>query len=339
MNKGVNKRIMSGMRPTGQLHLGHYFGVLTNWVALQGEYDCFYSIADLHALTTKYENTKDLEQNTIEVALDWLSSGIDPEVSTVFLQSMVPQTSEIHVYLSMVTPQTWVERDPTLKDMVKILRDKEDGGNSTDITYGLLGYPVLMTADILTFNAELVPVGKDQVAHLEISRDIVRRFNNIYGSNFNEPKPKLTEIPLLKGIDGQKMGKSFNNDIKIADSEDVTVKKIMSTITDRSRIRRDDPGHPEQCEVTYTYWKVFGNKDDISQIENDCKAGKIGCADCKRKLACKVNEYLAPIRERRTGLAQNPKYIKEILFEGSKKARIEAQKTLNEIKTSIRIFH
>lgn len=328
--------IMSGMRPTGQLHLGHYFGVLTNWVALQREYDCFFSIADLHALTTKYDKTEDLAQNTIEVALDWLSSGIDPEISTVFLQSMVPQTCEIHMYLSMITPQTWVERDPTLKDMVKILRENE--GSSADISYGLLGYPVLMTADILTFNAELVPVGKDQVAHLEISRDIVRRFNNIYGSNFNEPKHKLTQIPLLKGLDGQKMGKSFNNDIKIADSEEITAKKIMSAVTDKNRIRRDDPGNPEECGVAYDYWKVFGTEQEVSQVGADCKAGKIGCADCKRNLACKVNNYLREIRARRAELAATPKKVKEILLTGSDKAQIEAQKTLNKIKDSVRVF-
>ena len=333
MNKGT---IMSGMRPTGQLHLGHYFGVLTNWVALQSEYDCFFSIADLHALTTKYDKTEDLAQNTLEVALDWLSSGIDPEVSTVFLQSMVPQTAEIHMYLSMITPQTWVERDPTLKDMVKILRDNE-GGNA-DVSYGLLGYPVLMTADILTFNAEFVPVGKDQVAHLEISRDIVRRFNNIYSSNFNEPKPKLTEIPLLKGLDGQKMGKSFNNDIKIADSEELTAKKIMGAMTDKNRIRRDDQGNPDNCEVAYTYWKIFGSKEDVAQVGTDCKAGKIGCADCKRNLACKVNDHLREIRTRRTELAAAPEKVKQILLKGSEKARIEAQKTLNKIKDSVRVF-
>ncbi|GBF23460.1 tryptophanyl-tRNA synthetase [Candidatus Gastranaerophilus sp. (ex Termes propinquus)] len=216
----VKKRIMSGMRPTGKLHLGHYFGVLTNWVALQSEYECFFSIADLHALTTKFNCTENLAQDVTDVALDWLSCGIDPQTSTIYLQSLVPETAELHLYLSMITPQNWVERDPTLKDMAKMLRGGEVCENigtakDKELSYGLFGYPVLQTADIMSFNAELVPVGKDQVAHLEIARDIIRRFNHIYGSNFNEPKEKLTKTPLLKGLDGQKMGKSYGNDIKI----------------------------------------------------------------------------------------------------------------------------
>lgn len=331
------KRIVSGMRSTGKLHLGHYFGVLTNWVKLQNQYDSFFFIADWHALTTKYNDTANLKEYVKDVALDWLASGIDPDKSTIYLQSLVPETSELHIYLSMITPQNWVERDPTLKDMTKILRTQ--GATDNSITYGLLGYPVLMTADIITFNADYVPVGVDQVAHIEISRDIIRRFNNIYKVEyFKEPKPLLTDIPLLKGIDGNKMGKSFNNDIKISDDEETTEKKIKQCITDRNRIRRDDKGNPENCEVAYQYWKIFGTEEEIKEIEQGCKSASLGCADCKKCLAKKVNEFLAPMREKRIDYAKNPETVREILIEGSKKARIEAKKVLDGAKEAIGMY-
>ena len=331
------KRIVSGMRSTGKLHLGHYFGVLTNWVKLQNQYDSFFFIADWHALTTKYNDTANLKEYVKDVALDWLASGIDPDKATIYLQSLVPETSELHIYLSMITPQNWVERDPTLKDMTKILRTQ--GATDNSITYGLLGYPVLMTADIITFNADFVPVGVDQVAHIEISRDIKRRFNNIYKVEyFKEPKPLLTDIPLLKGIDGNKMGKSFNNDIKISDDEETTEKKIKQCITDRNRIRRDDKGNPENCEVAYQYWKIFGTEEEIKEIEQGCKSASLGCADCKKCLAKKVNEFLAPMREKRMEYAKNPETVREILIEGSKKARIEARKVLDGAKEAIGMY-
>ncbi len=331
------KRIVSGMRSTGKLHLGHYFGVLTNWVKLQNLYDSFFFIADWHALTTKYNDTANLKEYVKDVALDWLASGIDPDKSTIYLQSLVPETSELHIYLSMITPQNWVERDPTLKDMTKILRTQ--GATDNSITYGLLGYPVLMTADIITFNADYVPVGVDQVAHIEISRDIIRRFNNIYKVEyFKEPKPLLTDIPLLKGIDGNKMGKSFNNDIKISDDEETTEKKIKQCITDRNRLRRDDKGNPENCEVAYQYWKIFGTENEIKEIEEGCKSASLGCADCKKCLAKKVNEYLAPMRAKRAEYAKNPETVREILIEGSKKARIEAKKVLDGAKEAIGMY-
>ena len=331
------KRIVSGMRSTGKLHLGHYFGVLTNWVKLQNQYDSFFFIADWHALTTKYNDTANLKEYVKDVALDWLASGIDPDKATIYLQSLVPETSELHIYLSMITPQNWVERDPTLKDMTKILRTQ--GATDNSITYGLLGYPVLMTADIITFNVDFVPVGVDQVAHIEISRDIIRRFNNIYKVEyFKEPKPLLTDIPLLKGIDGNKMGKSFNNDIKISDDEETTEKKIKQCITDRNRIRRDDKGNPENCEVAYQYWKIFGTEEEIKEIEQGCKSASLGCADCKKCLAKKVNEFLAPMREKRMEYAKNPETVREILIEGSKKARIEARKVLDGAKEAIGMY-
>ncbi|MBQ7287360.1 MAG: tryptophan--tRNA ligase [Candidatus Gastranaerophilales bacterium] len=331
------QRIMSGMRPTGKLHLGHYLGVLKNWVNLQNDYECYFSIADWHALTTKYNQTEDMKQNVQDVLLDWLCAGVDPNKSTIYLQSLVPQTASLHIYLSMITPQNWVERDPTLKDLAKIMKEKQE--NISNLSYGLFGYPVLMTADILTFNAQLVPVGIDQVAHVELSRDIARRFNNTYGVEyFFEPQPKLTQVPLLKGLDGNKMGKSFNNDIKLADSAEITQKKIMSGITDRNRIRKDDKGNPDNCEVIFDYWKIFGSEEEIACVCDGCKNATMGCAECKRKLAAKINENLAPLREERIELESNISKVHEILHEGSKKAQIKAQEVLDGAIDVIKMY-
>ena len=331
------KRIMSGMRPTGKLHLGHYLGVLKNWVNLQNDYECYFSIADWHALTTKYNDTDLMKQNVRDVLLDWLCSGVDPELSTIYLQSLVPQTASLHIYLSMITPQNWVERDPTLKDLAKIMKDKNE--NMSNLSYGLFGYPVLMTADILTFNAHLVPVGIDQVAHVELSRDIARRFNNIYGVDyFFEPQPKLTQVPLLKGLDGNKMGKSFNNDIKLADTAEITQKKIMSGITDRNRIRKDDKGNPDNCEVIYDYWKIFGSENELKEVCDGCQNATMGCAECKRRLAAKINDNLAPLREKRIELENDISKVDEILHVGSKKAQIKAQEVLDGAVEVIKMY-
>lgn len=333
----MKKRIMSGMRPTGKLHLGHYLGVIDNWVKLQNEYECYYQVADWHALTTKYDNTEDLKQNVIDIVSDWLACGIDPDKSTVYLQSLVPETSELHIYLSMITPQNWVERDPTLKDMAKILKSKE--GFASQINYGLMGYPVLMTADILLFNADYVPVGIDQVAHVELTRDIARRFNNVYKTDFfKEPQPLLNNCSLICGLDGNKMGKSFNNDIKISDSSEITAKKVMSAITDRSRMRKDDLGHPDECEVAFKYWKIFGTENEINTVRCECENGQRGCADCKRQLGAKINERMAEIREKRSYYEQHPEVVEEIIREGSKKAQIEAQKILKEVRHLVKMF-
>lgn len=330
------KRIVSGMRPTGKLHLGHYLGVLTNWVKLQNEFECFFFVADWHALTTKFDCTQNLKEDSRNVVLDWLAAGIDPEKATIYIQSHVPQTSELHIYLSMITPQNWVERDPTLKDLAKMLRADDCDNNKPNVSYGLMGYPVLMAADILTFNVDYVPVGIDQVAHIEIARDIARRFNNIYKTElFNEAKPKLTQIPMLKGLDGQKMGKSFQNDIKISESEEETSKKVMKAITDKSRARRDDPGHPEDCEVAFEYWKAFASEEKIKQVQEECMAGKRGCADCKRELGLLINETLRPMRERRKYYEERPELVDEIIEKGDKKAREEAAKVMAKIRTAI----
>jgi tryptophanyl-tRNA synthetase len=237
----------------------------------------------------------------------------------------------------MITPQNWVERDPTLKDMAKILKTKE--GMGTQVNYGLLGYPVLMTADILLFNADFVPVGIDQVAHVELSRDIARRFNYVYNTDFfKEPQPKLNNCSLICGLDGNKMGKSFNNDIKISDTEDVTAKKVMTAITDRSRIRKDDLGHPDECEVAFKYWKIFGTEAETETVCSECKAGTRGCADCKRQLGGKINEKMAQIRERRKYYEEHPDEVIQIIREGSAKARVEAQKTLAEVRKLVKMY-
>ncbi len=333
----MKQRIMSGMRPTGKLHLGHYLGVIDNWVKLQDDYECFYQVADWHALTTKYDKTENLKQDVLDVVMDWLACGIDPEKSTIYVQSLVPETAELHIYLSMITPQNWVERDPTLKDMAKILKTKE--GMGTQVNYGLMGYPVLMTADIMLFNADLVPVGIDQVAHVELSRDIARRFNNVYHTDFfKEPQPKLNNCSLICGLDGNKMGKSFNNDIKISDTEEVTAKKVMTAITDRSRLRKDDLGHPDECEVAFKYWKIFGEAKEIETIRCECEKGLRGCADCKRQLAAKINQRMAEIREKRKYYEEHPEVVEKIIKEGSERARIEAQKTLNKVRELVRMY-
>ena len=332
----MKKVIVSGMRTTGKLHLGHYLGVIKNWVKLQDDYDCYFFAADWHALTTKYDDTNELRQNTIDVITDWLACGIDPEKSVIYVQSLVPEVAELNIYLGMITPQNWVERDPTLKDMAKILKTKE--GQGSQINYGLMGYPVLMSADIMMMNADLVPVGSDQVAHIEITRDITRRFNNLYGEFFHEAQPLLNECALICGLDGNKMGKSFKNDIKISDTEEETAKKIMTAITDRSRLRKDDLGHPDECEVAFKYWQIFSSEEEVALVRDECEKGLRGCAQCKRELGAKINSVLAPIRERRRYYEQNPQLVEEIIQTGSQKARKRAKEILDKVKDLVRIY-
>ena len=332
----MSKVIVSGMRPTGKLHLGHYLGVIKNWVELQDKYDCYFFVADWHALTTKYDKTDELRQNTYDVVMDWLACGIDPEKAVIYVQSLIPEVAELNVYLSMITPQNWVERDPTLKDMVKILKTKE--GQGQQMNYGLLGYPVLMSADIMMMNADYVPVGSDQVAHIEITRDIVRRFNNLYGEFFHEAQPLLNNCALICGLDGNKMGKSYHNDIKISDSAEETSKKIMTAITDRSRLRKDDLGHPDECEVAFKYWQILGSESDINTVRCECEKGQRGCAQCKRQLGDKVNEILAAIREKRAYYENHPDEVEEIIRSGSKKARQKASEVLDNVKDLVKIY-
>ncbi len=332
----MKKVIVSGMRTTGKLHLGHYLGVIKNWVKLQDDYDCYFFAADWHALTTKYDDTQELRQNTIDVITDWLACGIDPEKSVIYVQSQIPEIAELNIYLGMITPQNWVERDPTLKDMAKILKTKE--GQGSQINYGLMGYPVLMSADIMMMNADLVPVGSDQVAHIEITRDITRRFNNLYGEFFHEAQPLLNECALICGLDGNKMGKSFRNDIKISDTEEETTKKVMTAITDRSRLRKDDLGHPDECEVAFKYWQIFGGEEEVTSVRGECEKGLRGCAQCKRELAAKINSELASIRERRRYYEQNPQIVEEIIKTGSQKARQRARVILEQVKDLVKMY-
>lgn len=326
------KRIMSGMRPTGRLHIGHYFGAILNWLHFQDSYDSYFSIVDWHALTTKYQSVKEIAANIHEIALDWLSAGVDPESSTIYVQSAVPEIAELHLLLSMITPQNWVEREPTLKDMVKMLaKDEEEARDK--VTYGLLGYPVLMTADILAFKAELVPVGKDQESHLEFARDIARRFNSTYGLEyFKEPQPKFTSTPLIKGVDGQKMGKSYGNDIKLADTDEETLKRIKQAITDRSRIAKSDPGHTRDCEVPWPLYQIFAGDELRETVKTECESAQIGCVDCKKRLGSLINDYFRPVREKRQALAGQPDKVKKILQYGNNKARKVASETLDGVR-------
>ena len=333
----MSQIVVSGMRPTGKLHLGHYLGVIQNWVQLQDKYECYFFAADWHALTTKYDKTEDLRQNTLDVIMDWLACGIDPEKSVIYVQSLVPEIAELNIYLGMITPQNWVERDPTLKDMAKILKTKE--GQGQQINYGLMGYPVLMSADIMMFNADFIPVGIDQVAHIEITRDIARRFNNLYGEEFfKESKPLLNNCSLICGLDGNKMGKSFNNDIKISDTAEDTAKKIMTAITDRSRLRKDDLGHPDECEVAFKYWKIFGTEEEIQTVRSECEQGLRGCAQCKRQLGEKINETFAQIRERRRYYEEHPEIVEKIIEEGSAKAREKAKEVLSQVRKLVKMY-
>jgi len=324
-----NEIIVSGMRPTGSLHLGNYFGALINWIQLQDEYKCLFFVADWHALTTGYEDTTNINNNITELIVDWLSAGLDPEKCIIFMQSSVKEHAELHLLLSMITPLSWLYRCPTYKDQIAQLKDKNIAN------YGFLGYPCLMSADILLYKAKYVPVGEDQLPHLELTREIARRFNYLYGEVFPEPQPKLTEAKVLPGTDGRKMSKSYGNTISFSDSPETIRKKVSMMITDPARIRKDDPGHPEICTV-FAFHKVF-NQDEVPEIEDACKGGKIGCVQCKRKLAEKMIEYLTPIYERRQKIIGNTKYIKEVVSHGNNEARKIAQKTLEEVRNAMKI--
>ncbi|MBU0579831.1 MAG: tryptophan--tRNA ligase, partial [Candidatus Margulisbacteria bacterium] len=307
-------RILSGIKPSGKVHLGNYLGALSNWVKLQEEYDAFYMIADLHALTTAYEDTSNIAEDKKDLMLDLLAIGLDPKKCTLFVQSEVPEHAELHLILSMVTPLPWLERVPTYKAL------KEEMKGHDLNTYGFLGYPVLQAADILVYNADIVPVGKDQLPHVELTREIARRFNNFFGHVFNEPKDKLTEFPILPGLDGRKMSKSYNNTINISDESEVITKKVMTMFTDPTRIKRTDKGHPEKCPV-HAYHKIFNRPERVLQIAQDCKAAKIGCVDCKKELAVKINDALKEIHSKRKELSKDFKSVKKVFTEGAEKAR------------------
>ena len=318
--------VFSGMRPSGRLHLGNYLGALQNWVVLQEEYRCIYCAVDVHALTDMQgDATREIQSNIREMVLDWLAAGIDPERSLVFVQSQVPEVMVLHTLLSMVTPLGWLMRVPTFKDKVRQLEETEES-----VSYGLVGYPVLMTSDIILYKADTVPVGEDQVPHLELAREIVRRFNHLYGPTFPEPQPKLTEYPVILGLDGkQKMSKSLDNHIDIAATPEETTARAMMAFTDPQRLRRTDPGRPWMCNV-YALHKHF-NPDRLDEVYQKCTSAEIGCVDDKRLLAEGINRTLEPFRERRRALAENPSYVHEVLQEGARRARIIARETLAEV--------
>ncbi len=326
------ERVLSGMRPTGQLHLGNYLGALRNWVALQdGGYQCFYFIADWHALTTEYADPTQVAEYSYEMALDWLAAGLDPERSVLFLQSKLLEHAEFHVLLSMITPISWLERNPTYKEIRQELKDKDLA------TYGFLGYPVLQAADILIYKAHYVPVGVDQLPHLELTREIARRFNYLYGTLFPEPKPKLTEIPKVSGVDGRKMSKSYDNAIYLADSPQEVWEKIRPMVTDVQRIRRTDPGDPERCPV-FDLHKAFTPQEDREEIIRGCKTAGIGCIDCKKVLYGYLMETLGPIHERRKGLEGQPRKVEDIILDGSRRARDEASSTMEDVRKAVKLW-
>jgi tryptophanyl-tRNA synthetase len=318
----MKRRIFSGCRPTGRQHLGNYLGALQNWVKLQDDYHCVYCIVDIHALTS-LEDTSGLKNNIYEMMLDWLAVGLDPKKSILFVQSHAPEVTELHTLLSMVTPLSWLLRVPTFKEKVKI--------QPHNINYGLVGYPVLMTADIVLYKAEVVPVGEDQLPHLELAREIVRRFNSLFGETFPEPQAKLTEFPLILGLDGkEKMSKQLNNHIELALSDEETMARVMTAVTDPARRYRTDPGHPEICNIYKL--DAFFNPTQREDIAEKCRQAQVGCVEHKQLLAEKINEALRPFRERRAALAGNPRHIDEVLVDGAERARVIARETIREVR-------
>ncbi len=322
------KRVLSGMRPTGKTHLGHLHGILENWCNLQDTYECFYFAADWHALTSEYKNAAVIKESLIEMIVDWLSVGLDPQRSTLFVQSWVMEHAELHLLLSMITPLGWLERNPTYKEQQEELADKDIG------TYGFLGYPVLQAADILMYKGNYVPVGKDQLPHLEITREIARRFNYLYREVFPPPEALLTQVPNLGGTDGRKMSKSYNNAIFISDPADVLAAKIEQMITDPQRGYRKDPGNPEVCGL-FPYHRLYTDPEVVQEIDSTCRRAAIGCKDCKKQLIKEVQEYLAPIREKREYYLTHLDEVEHIMHEGTDRAREVARHTMAEVREAM----
>lgn len=317
------------MRPTGRMHIGHYFGVLKNWVKLQEEYECVFGVADWHALTTSFEDTENLKKNGVEMVMDWLGVGIDPEKCILMIQSLVPEHAELHLLFSMITPVGWLERNPVLKQQL------QDMGLKEAVGYGHLGYPVLMASDILIYKANKVPVGEDQVPHIEITREIARRFNSLYREVFPEPQALLTESPRILGIDGRKMSKSLQNYISLSEPSEDVRRKVMSMFTDPEKVYKNDPGHPERCNV-FSFHRAIEN-ENLLAIEDDCRRGKLGCVACKKDMAERMVRFLEKISPYRDRYVGKEKLVEEILFEGSRKARLRAQATLSEARKAMRI--
>ncbi len=321
------KRVFSGARPTGRQHIGNYFGHIMNLIALQEEYDCYDCVVDLHALTT-LESTVALQQDISDMVLDWLAAGVDPEKSVIFVQSHVPEITELHLLFSMVTPLSWLLRVPTFKEKVKL--------HPQNVNYGLVGYPVLMTSDIALYKGEVVPVGVDQQPHLEFAREIIRRFNSTFGDVFPEPQMKLTDFPMITGLDGtSKMSKSADNHIEIASSPDEIRKRVSGAFTDPQRVRKSDPGRPEICNV-YSLRRIF-TPDRVEEVAAACRSAEIGCVQCKKELAEAIADYFGPFRERREQLAQRPEYVREVIEDGARRASVAAHATIEEVKTAMHL--
>ncbi len=324
----MKKRVFSGFRPTGKQHIGNYLGAVQNFIVLQDEYDCVYCVVDIHALTT-LESTESLREDIYEMVLDWLAAGIDPQKSIIFVQSHVPQVEELHTLFGMLTPLSWLLRVPTFKEKVKM--------QPHNVNYGLVGYPVLMTADIALYKGEVVPVGEDQLPHLELAREIVRRFNSLFGFVFPEPQAKLTNFPSVLGLDGiQKMSKSYDNHIEIAASPQEIRERVMTAFTDPSRRYRSDPGRPEACNIFRLH--NFFTPARVEEIASECRSARIGCVDCKKVLAKSIISNLEPFRERRASLASKPGYVTQVLTDGADRAEAIAKETIGEVKEKMKLL-
>jgi tryptophanyl-tRNA synthetase len=323
-------RVLSGMQPSGLMHLGNLLGALENWKTLQAEHDCFFFVADWHALSTNYADTSRLKEFSQELLIDWLAAGIDPNRATVFIQSHVPEHAILHLLFSMIIPIPWLERNPTYKEKQDEIKEKDLS------TYGFLGYPILQAADILLYKPDLVPVGKDQLPHLELTREVGRRFNSLYTPVFPEPKEYLTQFPKVLGIDGRKMSKSYHNTINLSDTEPTVRQKLKTMVTDPARVRRTDKGNPELCPV-YDFHKIFSNESTIKQVDTDCRTAAIGCIDCKKQVADAMVERLSPMWETRAAVTAQPSQTQEMVAEGRKRASVVAKETMREVQEAMKI--
>lgn len=327
----MTTRVLSGMQPSGLMHLGNLLGALENWKSLQAQYECYFFVADWHAMSTNYADTGRIKEFTQELLIDWLSAGIDPERATVFVQSSIPEHAILHLLFSMIVPIPWLERNPTYKEKQEEIKEKDLS------TYGFLGYPVLQAADILLYKPDIVPVGKDQLPHLELTREIGRRFNNLYSPVFPEPKAHLTQFPKVMGTDGRKMSKSYGNTINLSDTEPVVRQKLKTMVTDPARVRRTDKGNPDVCPV-FDFHKIYSSADVVKQVDQDCRTAAIGCIDCKRQVADAMVERYRPMWDKRATILQHPEQTQEMVEEGRKRASHVAQETMQEVKTAMKIL-
>lgn len=327
----MTTRVLSGMQPSGLMHLGNLLGALENWKSLQAQYECYFFVADWHAMSTNYADTGRIKEFTQELLIDWLSAGIDPERATVFVQSSIPEHAILHLLFSMIVPIPWLERNPTYKEKQEEIKEKDLS------TYGFLGYPVLQAADILLYKPDIVPVGKDQLPHLELTREIGRRFNNLYSPVFPEPKAHLTQFPKVMGTDGRKMSKSYGNTINLSDTEPVVRQKLKNMVTDPARVRRTDKGNPDVCPV-FDFHKIYSSSDVVKQVNQDCRTAAIGCIDCKRQVADAMVERYRPMWDKRATILQHPEQTQEMVEEGRKRASNVAQETMQEVKTAMKIL-